>query len=163
MFGKKNPTSSLVLNNESIEVVSEWKYLGCTIISNNKGKLIFSNRSELCSFYGSSNSILRSVHRPNELVLMKLLYSICVPNLTYCVEVKSLSSSDMQKGNVALNDSIRFIFTYNRWESTRFLRQELGYPNIFEIFHSRWEKFLNACSRSHNGVILFLSSISSGP
>ena len=123
VFGKKSlDFAPLLLNNESIEVVSEWKYLGCTLISN-KGKLTFSNRSELCSFYGSSNSILRAVCRPNELVLMKLLYSVCVPSLTYCAEVKDLSSSDMHACNVALNNSIRHIFSYNRWESTRHLRQ----------------------------------------
>ena len=160
MFGKKSlDFAPLLLNNESIEVVSQWKYLGCTLISN-KGKLTFSNRSELCSFYGSSNSVLRAVCRPNELVLMKLLYSVCVPSLTYCAEVKDLSSSDMHACNVALNNSIRYIFSYNRWESTRHLRQHLGYPNIYEIFHSRHERFISACSRSQNKVILFLSKFS---
>ena len=161
VFGKKTPDfAPLLLNKESIELVTEWKYLGCTIISNNRGKFTISNRSGLCSFYGSSNSVLRAVCRPNELVLMKLLYSICVPSLTYCAEVKDLSSSEMHDCNVALNNSIRHIFSYNRWESTRHLRQLLGYPNIYEIFQSRRDNFLSACSRSQNGVILFLSKFS---
>ena len=55
----------------------------------------------------------------------------------YCADVKELSTGDMHKCNVALNDSIRLIYSYNRWESTRFLRKELKFPNIIEIFHSQ--------------------------
>ena len=98
-------------------------------------------------------SILRSKMIQNELVLMNFLYSHCVPIITNCAEVKELSSVDLNKCNVALNDSIRFIFSYNRWESTRFLRQQLKFPNIVEIFHSRrrcfWEN-----NRGINNVVI---------
>ena len=73
----------LVLNNESIEFVTP--------------KFAFLNDSELSAFYCSANSILRSLRKHNELVMMKLLYSNCVPNLTYCAEVKELTSVDMHK------------------------------------------------------------------
>ena len=119
--GKSVQIQPLVLNGEIIEFVTKWKYLGCTVMST--PKFSFSNETELNAFYCSANSILRSLKRPNELVLMKLLYSNCVPNLTYCAEVKELTSSDMNRSNVALNDSIRRIFSYNRWECTRYLRQ----------------------------------------
>ena len=102
-------------------------------------------------------SILRSVKKPNELVLMNLLYSNCVPSLTYCAEVKDLSSANMHKCNVALNDSIRLIFTYNRWESTRHLRQQLHFPNIYEIFHSRKCHFLEKNRTSFNAVVRHLT------
>ena len=104
---------------------------------------------------------------------MNLLYSICVPNLTYCAEVKDLSSANMHKCNVALNDSIRLIFTYNRWESTRHLRQQLNFPNIYEIFHSRKCRFLEKkplqcsgytphyCPSYLNALFLFVVLISS--
>ena len=84
---------------------------------------------------------------------MHLLYSNCVPNITYAAEVKSLSNTDMHKCNVALNDSIRRIFTYNRWESTRQLRLELGYPNIVEIFDSRRRRFFKRGCESRNEVV----------
>ena len=160
-FGKKSrtPLSPLVLNGENITAINEWKYLGCTIGSDARGRFTISTRSELCSFYGASNSVLRAACRPNELVLMKLLYSVCVPSLTYCAEVKELSSHDMNDCNVALNNAIRFIFSYNRWESTRHLRQVLNYPNIYEIFHARRERFLLRCSWSNNAVIKFLTTI----
>ena len=49
-------------------------------------------------------------------------YSICVPHLTYSCEIISYTSRQMQPLNVAMNDSIRRIFGYNRWESVRHLR-----------------------------------------
>ena len=136
----------LVLNNESIEFVNRWKYLGCTVVST--PKFAFSNDSELSAFYCSVNSILRSLRKPNELVMMKLLYSNCVPNLTYCAEVKGLICS-----SVALNDCIRCIFSYQRWESTRYLRQQLHLPNIVEIFSLRHKRFSERNREHANAVV----------
>ena len=146
-----NFISPLLLNDQKIEFVSSWKYLGCTVVSGTK--LSFSTTAELGAFYASSNSILRSLKKPNELVLMNLLFSNCVANLTYCSEVKELSSNDMNKCNVALNDAIRRIFTFHRWESTRLLRQQLGFPNIYEIFDSRKRRFQSGNAASTNMVV----------
>ena len=135
IFGKTNidQITPLSLNGEDIEIVSSWKYLGCTILSG--AKLSFSIASDLSSFYCSANAILRSHLIQNELVQMNFLYSHCVPCLTYCADVKELTSGEMHKCNVALNDS------YNRWESTRSLRKSLKFPNIVEIFYSRKQSF----------------------
>ena len=156
LFGKpKQSVHALFLNGESIEYVETWKYLGCSIVAG--PRLTFSVKAELGAFYCASNSILKSVTRPNELVLMNLLYSHCVPNLTYCAEVKEFSSSCLSKCNVALNDSIRYIFSYNRWESTRYLRQQLNLPNIVEIFHSRRRCFMKRNSESESSIIGFIT------
>ena len=156
LFGKTNlSVDVLTLNDERIEFVKIWKYLGCSIVSG--PRLSFSVKAELGAFYCASNSVLKSITRPNELVLMNLLYSHCVPNLTYCAEVKELSASIMSKCNVALNDSIRYIFSYNRWESTRYLRQELNLPNIVEIFHSRRRLFMQRNDKSNNPIIRFIT------
>ena len=114
----------------------------------------------LHNFYRSFNSLLSAVQKPNELVLMTLLYSNCVPCLSYAAEVKVLSSSEMQDCYVALNDSIRRIFSYNRWESTRTLRQQLGFQNISEMFHSRRDSFMSQCLklRYRNHVVYSLAS-----
>ena len=139
------------MNGENIEFVSTWKYLGCTV---NSGRTFsFTTSSELGAFYASTNSILRSLRKPNELVQMNLLYTNCVPCLTYCAEVKHLSSTDMHKCNVALNDSIRRIYSFQRWESTRELRQQLEFPNIYEIFESRRSRFTLKNMDSRNLVI----------
>ena len=144
----------LMLDNKPIEVVTEWKYLGTTISSGRN--MSFSTRSELSAFYRSFNSVMSAIQKPNSLVLMNILYSNCVPNLTYAAEVKDVSSRELIDLNVALNNSIRRIFSYNRWESTRALRQQLNFPNITEIFHQRRRCFISRCQRSENLIILFL-------
>ena len=85
--------------------------------------------------------------------LYKFLDSHCVLCLTNCAEVKELTSAEMQKCNVALNDSIRLIYSYNRWESTRFLRKELKFPNIIEIFFSRKKSFVEKIRGMNNKVV----------
>ena len=162
LFGKwPDSTAPLLLNDEPIKYVQEWKYLGCTVVSGKK--LTFSAKPHLRSFYCAVNSLLNAVRKPNDLVLMKLLYSNCVPILTYGAEVRNLSNGDMQTYNVALNDSIRRIFSFNRWESTRFLRQELeSYQNITEIFQSRTSNFLTKSKTSRNSVIKAMANLTTG-
>ena len=135
----------LILNDKPIETVSKWTYLGTTITS---GKNVsFSTQKELSAFYRSFNSVMSSIQKPNCLVLMNILYSNCVPSLTYAAEVKDIPSRELNSLNVALNDSIRRIFSYNRWESTRTLHQHLGFPNITEIFFQRRKHFITCCQK----------------
>ena len=54
----------------------------------------------------------------NELVLMHLIYANCVPGLAHAVEVKIFPNNELNDFNVALNNRICRIFSYNRWEST---------------------------------------------
>ena len=127
------------MNDEPIQFVSEWKYLGCLIIS---GKtLSYSARNDLSSFRRSVNSILTAVKKPGEPVLMRLLYTFSVPILTYASEVKLYSHADMTACSVALNDAIRKIFSFHRWESIRTLRQEMGYLDLITIFAQSKRRF----------------------
>ena len=137
LFGQFRSLSvaPLLLNDQPIDYVKEWSYLGTTIVSGNS--LSFSIANDLRSFYRSANSVISAQRRPNELVQMTLLYSMSVPILSYAAEVKVLRHKDMHDLNVALNDAIRRIFSFKRWESPRELRQQLHRPNIFEIFASR--------------------------
>ena len=159
IFGKVKAESiaSLKLNDECIEYVSHWTYLGATVVSGTKFSL--SCKKEISAFYRSFNSLLSVVRKPNELVLMRLLYSNCVPCLTYAAEVKDLTSRELNDCNVALNNAIRRIFSFNRWESTRFLRQQLGYPNVTEIFSAQRNRFVKGCQKinSPNEVVRQLS------
>ena len=152
IFG--NPGSvikPLILNGNEIEIVTEWRYLGTTIVS---GKSFsFSAKSELRAFYCSANSLLSAKIKPNESVLMSLLFSICVPTITYASEVKEFSSSEMYSCHVAMNDAIRWIFGYNRWESIRTLRQSLGFHDIYNSFQRRRNKFKEGNAAHTNRVI----------
>ena len=160
IFGetKDKCVNPLLLYDTPLEFVPQWTYLGATIVA---GKtLTFSCKKELSNFYRSINSLLSAIQKPNELVLMNLLYSNCVPVLTNAAEVKFFSNAEMHDCNVALNNAIRRIFTYNRWESVRHLRQQLRFPNLTEIFYSRSTQFLKNClnGKTLNEVIFRLAT-----
>ena len=72
---------------------------------------------------------------------MRLFYSNCVSIFTYGAEIKDYLAKDMTKINVAINDGIRKIFGWNRWESVRHLRELFGYSDIFSIFSRRSRNF----------------------
>ena len=99
------PVSPFPLYSQQVEFVHEWVYLGKTTASGRK--ISFAHTIDLHKFYCSINSILSVMRKPNELVLMFLLYTICVPTLTYAADVKVFKHGDMHKCNVALNDAIR--------------------------------------------------------
>ena len=89
--------------------------------------------------------------------MMKLLYSIAVPSLTYASDV--IVFNDMHRLHVATNDAIRKIVGYNRWESVTALRQSHGYMSITEIFAQRKCTFESRLSSIGNSLIHSLANI----
>ena len=65
----------------------------------------------------------------------------------------------MRQYNTALNDAIRRIYSYNRWESTRCLRQQLGFSNLYEIFEGRLNLFMKGNLHSKNEVIAGMTAV----
>ena len=80
--------------------------------------------------------------------------------MTYAFEVVPYSAGQIQSLNVALNDCIRRIFGYNRWESVRFLRMNMGYPSITDIFNWRRKNCIDNIPRIRNPTLLALESLS---
>ena len=151
-----NQKSSSSLKREStcknnVDYVSSITYLGVLIVSE-KGFTI-SASNNLRSFYRAANSILTAIQKPSEEILMQLLYTNCIPIISYASAIKSFSSRDMSDCNTAINNCIRRIFSYNRWESTRSLRESLEYRSIYEIFANSTEKF-HSCLAHHPNSIL---------
>jgi hypothetical protein len=134
----------LSLNGTKIDYVDEWRYLG-TLVKSGK-EFSFSPKNDLRSFYCSVNSIISALKKPNEVVQMQILYSVCIPILSYASEVKVFSCKDMLQCNVAVNDSIRRIFSFHRWESTRTLRESLSYPDLYSLFMKRKRNFITNLS-----------------
>ena len=158
LFGKTRSCLTLKMYEKELEIVNDYKYLGVTVET---GKVIsFSNLRPLRNFRCSANTIFNASIKSSESVSMKLLYAICVPNLTYACEVLNYSSNQMQPMNVAINDCIRRIFGHNRWESVRFLRQELGYPSLTDIFRSRARNFHRFMYLLGNRTLDFLNTLS---
>ena len=139
IFGSSRNFPSLKMYGKELSFADELNYLGVTVVAGSS--FSSSHVKPLIRFRSSVNAILNVPTRSSEPMLMKLLYSICVPHLTYSCEVISYASRQMQPLNVAMNDSIRRIFGYNRWESVRHLRTSFCYPSIEEMFASRSRKF----------------------
>ena len=92
---------------------------------------------------------------------MKLLYSNCVPMLSYGAPIKDSIFSAKEKNllNVAVNNAIRRIFTFRRWQSIRQLREFLNYDSIEVIFAKARKRFTLPLATHSNGVLRFLSTL----
>ena len=122
-----------------LDYADEYKYLGIVVAAGKSFST--SHLHSLIKFRSAANTVLNAQRKSSEIVLMKLLFSNCVPIVTYACEAVSFSVKQTQALNVALNDCIRRIFGYNRWESVRFLRLSMGYPSITDLFNKLTEKF----------------------
>ena len=148
----------LLLNGEEIDFVSQIKYLGMTVISDPNST--FAAESDLRSFYRVANSVLNVLNKPDEAVLMQLLFSNCVPTISYGCAVKDYSAKELSDCNTAINDAIRKIFSFKRWQSTRTLRECFGYPSLHEIFAKAKTKFHLQIGNHRNYVLSSLLAIS---
>ena len=159
VFGKtlKEVTfSPLHIHNCRLDYVSQLRYLGVTLAAGDS--FSFSAESDLRSFYRAINSILCRSNGPSEQILMKLLYTNCIPILTYACASKEFSSSEMSACNSAINKAIRRIFSFSRTESIRQLRELFGYKSLYEIFNTAKDRFSKAASSSSNCVIKHLAN-----
>ena len=111
-FGKRKridyrPT----LLGQSIEWVSEWKYLGIVLKSGSSFGCSVTERVK--SFYKSLNSILRIEGRSNDMILLHLIETHCVPILTYSIEIVHIVNRDERRSlRVAYNSIFRKLFGY---------------------------------------------------
>ena len=100
----------LLLNGEPLEFTHMYKYLGVEICA---GKcLSFSAINTIRSFYRAVNAIFYSRVKPNNEVLLRLLYTNCVPIITFWSAAKEFNAAEMNRCHVAVNNSIRKIFTF---------------------------------------------------
>ena len=158
---KKSKVQSIIqpltVGGGNIDFVDSIKYLGTHI--NSDPSLSFSHEEDLRSFYRASNSVLNQLHSPDETVLMHLLYAHCVPCFTYASAVKDYSGRQMTECTVALNDAIRKIFTFQRWESVRVLREGFGYSALCDIFAKAKKKFDLSLPCHANATVSRLCSV----
>ena len=73
-FGKSFdlPIAPLTISGDSIDSVSEWKYLGTTLAA---GKSFsFTARPDISSFFRATNSVLNVLNDAHEHTLLTLLY-----------------------------------------------------------------------------------------
>ena len=159
IFGKshKDTIYPFTINGESVEIVSEWRYLGVTLTGGNR--LGFSARPDLNSFFRAVNSIIGALKGAHEHVLLSLIYTNCVPILSYASAVKEYSNSEMSDCHVAMNAALRRIFGFKQWQSIRLLREAFGFESLFTIFKKAQDKFLHSCKSHANTTVNFLSHL----
>ena len=111
-FGKSCalPIAPVTISGDPIDSVSEWKYLGTTLAA---GKSFsFTARPDISSFLRATNSVLNVLNDAHKHTLLTLLYTNCLPILTYACAVKQYSASDMSDCNLAMNNAFRKIFGF---------------------------------------------------
>ena len=145
-FGKRvTNLSPLFLNGGEIEWVTSWKYLGVDLKSHHSFDCAIDGK--LSSFYKCLNAIVRIEGRSNELVMLQLLESHCLPILTYAIEVIHVSDHDTRrKMRVAYNAIFRRIFSYRYYESVRELQAFLNRLTWEELIEKRQSKFCQKLS-----------------
>ena len=127
-FGKKNdiPYKPL-LNGKEVEWVNEWVYLGVSLKSGKR--FCCSVTDKIRKLYRSINAILRIDGFSNEMIMLQLVETHCVPILTYAIEVIHVLDRDERRQlRVAYNSVFRKIFDYRRYESVTALQTFLNRP-----------------------------------
>ena len=158
IFGKSKNlgrTAPLTIYERPIEIVDQWRYLGFHVKSGDS--FSFSAQPDLSSFRRAANCLLNTCYRPSEEVMMKLLYTNCIPILSYGSQIKEFNSKDTHEVSVAVNNCIRKIFGYHRWTSIRDLRKQMGYKAIEEIFVVQRMRFLHNLKLVPNALVQMLS------
>ena len=89
--------------------------------------------------------------------MLQLSHSCCIPILSYASAVKEYPTRQLQDCTKAINDAVRLIFGYDRWESVRTLRESFGYKSLVELFQKAEMKFDASLLSHHNPVIKHLT------
>ena len=141
-FGKKLVLNHrLLLNGNPIEWVREWKYLGVVLKSGTVFGCTVTDRVK--SFYRALNSILRVEGRSDDMVLLKLLETHCIPILSYGIEIIHIADRDERRSlRVAYNSVYRKLFGYRSFESVTNLQHQLGRTTWEELVLHRQMGFL---------------------
>ena len=127
-FGKRcTKLFTLTVEEKPIEWVSAWDYLGVNIISGRRFGC--SSKDRIKKFYRCANAIFRIEGRSDDLTMLRLVESHCVPILTYGMEISHFSD-DREKSKIraAYNSLFRKIFVYRRTESVTDLQLTLARP-----------------------------------
>ena len=75
----------------------------------------------------------------------------------YGAAVKDPSASEKQQLNVAINNAVRRIFGFRRWESIRQLREFYHFESIEVMFAKAKTRFDRGLTNHRNSVLRFLS------
>jgi hypothetical protein len=132
-FGKGRSTSfSPTLSGKSLVWVDCWTYLGIDICSGKAFSCSVSDKVK--KYYKCANAILRIDGHCDEIVMLRLLESHCLPILTYGIEVIFVADPGARRQlRVAYKSMFRHIFDYRFHESVTNLQGALVRPTWEEL------------------------------
>ena len=141
-FGKSaTPSHRLILNSAPVDWVLRWKYLGVTLVHGRRFGCCVDETLE--KFYRAINSILRVDGRSDDVVMLRLIESHCLPVLSYAIEVINITDKKQSsKMRVAYNAIFRRLFNYSYRESVTDLQHMLNRPTWEELIERRKSKFV---------------------
>ena len=125
---------------------------------NSRQKFSYSSTRDLSSFYRSANTVLTVMNNLNELVQMKLLFSVCIPILLYSYAVKHYNSKNMRM-NSAINSHVRRIFSCGFHENFDDIIKASGYPLVQYTFEKAKKCFPTQLRCSNNMIFRYLFDI----
>ena len=142
-FGRRASISyTVTLNGNAVEWADEWVYLGITLRSSKSFNCSIVDRVK--KFYRCTNAILRIDGRSNDMVLLRLIETHCVPLLTYAIEIVNVLNRDERRQlRVAYNSVFRKIFHYRWTESVTALQGFLQRPTWEQLVEKRRSGFVN--------------------
>ena len=148
-FGKKclNP-SSLMLNAKSIDWVDTWRYLGIDLKTGSRFSCSANERIK--KFYRCANAIFRIEGWSDDLTMLRLIESHCLPILTYGIEVTHFPDArERSKLRAAYNSLFRRIFGYRNYESVTELQLNLARPTwelLLDKFKNNFYSRIASCN-----------------
>ena len=94
-------------------------------------------------FYRALNAIMRVHGRSDDMVMLRLLESHCIPILTYAIEIVHIANQgERRKLRVAYNSVFRKLFGFRYFESVTVLQHSLGRLTWEEICDEKKDNFL---------------------
>ena len=153
-FGKKTDSLfRLDLNGRSIDWVDTWIYLGVSLKSGKRFSCSVTDR--IRKFYRCANAIFRIDGRSDEITMLRLVESHCVPLITYAIEIIFVTDqSERRKLRVAYNSIFRKIFGYRYYESVSALQRFLDRPTWEELVDKRTANFLSRARSCLRGSLV---------
>ncbi len=147
-FGKKcDDLFSPILNGNPLQWVDSWVYLGVELISGRRFGC--SALERIKKFYRCANAIFRIEGRSDDLTMLRLVESHCVPILTYGMEIARFSDArESSKIRAAYNSLFRRIFGYRTFESVTELQLSLARPTWELLTESRKVSFYERLAAS---------------
>ena len=159
-FGKRcSDLYSPSLNGTPLAWVDSCAYLGVCLVSALHFKCSATER--IRKFYKCANAIFRIDGCSDDLTMLSLVGTHCVPILTYGIEIAEFyDASQRSKIRAAYNSIFRKIFGYRQYESVTNLQLSLARPTWEMLCHSRKVSFLNRLAQcSADSPIHILSVI----